>query len=91
MALVLGINLEHNNEVFIDGTRVTVDKIIDGHRTQITVHGKFMNEQKVIDDDNLLPIMGNRVKIGLGTDTNRGKLVRLVIDAPKDITINKMY
>ena len=89
MALVLSINMQQNNEVFIDNTRVTVDKIVSAKKAQITVHGDFMNEQMIIDDDKLSPIMKNRVMIGLGTDTNRGSLVRLVIEAPKSIKIEK--
>lgn len=86
MPLVIGVRIEVNNEIMIGDTLVTIDKRIGKRQAQITVHGKCMLEEKIINTDELVNIMGS-VKMGLGANTNRGGLIRVLVQAPRSIKI----
>lgn len=86
MPLVIGVRVEVNNEIMIGSTLVTVDKIVGRSQAQITVHGTCMIEEKMINKDEMTTIM-NGVKMGLGSDTNRGGLLRVLVQAHKTISI----
>lgn len=88
MALVLGMNLQKDNEIWLDDLKVTVDKILSPTQTQITVHGEFMTEQKVIDSSSFKNVT-NHVKMMLGTDTNRDGFVRVLVEAPRRIKVER--
>lgn len=86
MALVIGVRIHINNQIFIGGTKVTVDKTVGYRQAQITVHGACLIEKKLINVDEMTTIM-NQVKMGLAKDTNRKGLVRVLVDAPRSIDI----
>lgn len=88
MALVLGMNLEKDNEIWIEDLLVTIDKILNTKQTQITVHGKYMTQQKIINDMRYTPVTTD-VKMMLGTDTNRDGFCRVLVEAPRSITIER--
>ncbi len=88
MALVLGMNLEKDNEIWIEDLLVTIDKILNTKQTQITVHGKYMTQQKVINNLKYTPVTTD-VKMMLGTDTNRDGFCRVLVEAPRSITIER--
>lgn len=88
MALVLGMNLEKDNEIWIEDLLVTIDKILNPKQTQITVHGKYMTQQLVINDLQYIPVTTD-VKMMLGTDTNRDGFCRVLVDAPRNISIDR--
>jgi hypothetical protein len=88
MALVLGMNLEKDNEIWIEDLLITIDKILNPKQTQITVHGKYMTQQLVINDLRYIPVTTD-VKMMLGTDTNRDGFCRVLVDAPRHISIDR--
>ncbi len=88
MALVLGMNLEKDNEIWIEDLLITIDKILNPKQTQITVHGKYMTQQLVINDLKYIPVTTD-VKMMLGTDTNRDGFCRVLVDAPRNISIDR--
>lgn len=88
MALVLGMNLEKDNEIWVGDLLITLDKILNPTQTQITIHGRFMTEQKVINNMNYVVITTD-VKMMLGTDTNRDGFCRVLVEAPRSITIDR--
>jgi hypothetical protein len=88
MALVLGMNLEKDNEMWVDDLKVTLDRIMNPDETAITVHGKFMTEKKVISTKGMTTIIPS-VGMMLGTDTNIDGFCRVLVDAPKRIAIDR--
>lgn len=88
MALVLGMNLNVDNEIWLNDLLVTVDKILSPTQTQITVHGEFMTEQKVINTSAFVMVT-TQVKMMLGTDTNRDGFCRVLVEAPRSIKVDR--
>jgi len=88
MALVLGMNLEKDNEIWVGDLLITIDKILNPKQTQITVHGRYMTQQLVINDLKYVAVTTD-VKMMLGTDTNRDGFCRVLVDAPRSITIDR--
>lgn len=88
MALVLGMNLEKDNEIWVGDLLITLDKILNPTQTQITVHGKYMTSQMVINTMRYIPVTTD-VKMMLGTDTNRDGFCRVLVDAPRSISIDR--
>jgi len=86
MALVLGMNLKKDNEIWVEDLLITLDKILNLKQTQITVHGKYITSQLVINDMRYIPVTTD-VKMMLGTDTNIDGFCRVLVDAPRSITI----
>ena len=86
MALVLGIRPDIDPVIMIGNTKVTVEKMMGRNQVEICVHGACLIEKKIINGDEMTDVM-KHVKMGLGTDTNRGGLVRVLIEAPRNIEI----
>ncbi|MGY5853604.1 MAG: hypothetical protein RTU92_08580 [Candidatus Thorarchaeota archaeon] len=88
MALVLGMNLNVDNEIWLNNLKVTIDKIMSPNESQITVHGAFMTEKKVINTSAFVPVT-NQVKMMLGTDTNRDGFCRVLVEAPRSVKVDR--
>lgn len=88
MALVLGMNLEKDNEIWVGDLLITLDKILNTKQTQITIHGKYLIQQVVINDTKYTTV-ANNVKMMLGTDTNRDGFCRVLVEAPRSISIDR--
>ena len=88
MPLVLGMNLDKDNEIWIDDLRITLDKIKSPTQTDITIHGEYVIEKKVINSHGWMDITHN-AKMKLGTDTNRDGFCRVLVDAPKSVKIER--
>jgi len=88
MALVLGMNLDKDNEIWVGDLLITIDKILNPKQTAITVHGKYLTSQMVINDMRYIPVTTD-VKMMLGTDTNKDGFVRVLVDAPRSIPIDR--
>jgi len=88
MALVLGMNLEKDNEIWVGDLLITLDKILNPKQTAITVHGKYLTSHMIINDMRFVAVTTN-VKMMLGTDTNRDGFCRVLVEAPRSITINR--
>ncbi len=88
MPLVLGMNLEKDNEVYLDDLRVTIDRILNPTQIQITVHGEYMVEQKVVNDLMYCPVHG-KTEMMLGKNTNKNGFVRLLVQAPQSVKIKR--
>ncbi len=86
VALVLGVRPEIDPVIMIGDRKVTIDKAIGRDQAQVTVTSAFLIEKKIINVDGMTELFGP-VKMGLGTDTNRGGLVRVLIEAPRYIPI----
>ena len=88
MALVLGMNLDKDNEIWLNDLKVTVDKIVDATQAKITVHGEFMTQQMVLNTRQYQPVT-NQVRMMLGTDTNRDGFVRVLVEAPRSVKVDR--
>lgn len=88
MALVLGMNLEKDNEIWLDDLKITLDQIMNLTQTAITVHGKFMTEKKVINTLGMTNVTPN-VGMMLGTDTNVDGFCRVLVEAPRRIKVDR--
>ena len=90
MALVLGINIDKDNRVFIGPHMLTVDMIKSATAAQVTLHTAAMDYVYTLTTTEFTELTGMvGVSVGLGKDTNRGGLVRLLVDAPKNIAIER--
>lgn len=88
MALVLGMNLQKDNEIWLNDLLVTVDRIISPTQTELTVHGQYMTEKKVINTADFVNVT-NEVKMMLGVDTNREGFCRVLVEAPRRIKVER--
>lgn len=88
MALVLGMNLEKDNEIWVGDLLITLDKILNPKQTQITIHGRYMTQQVIINDARYTTVTTD-VKMMLGTDTNRDGFCRVLVEAPRSISIDR--
>lgn len=88
MALVLGMNLEKDNEIWIGDLKVTLERIMNPDETAITIHGKFMTEKKVISTRGPIQIIQG-VTMQLGTDTNVDGFCRVLVVAPRKVQVDR--
>jgi len=90
MALVLGMNLEKDNEIWLDNLKITLDRIMNPNETAITVHGKYMTEKKVINTKGMTHVTTSPV-VGmmLGTDTNVDGFCRVLVEAPRKVKVDR--
>jgi hypothetical protein len=88
MALVLGMYLDKDNEIWLNDLKVTIDSIESVTRTKITVHDKFMPKKMEIDTNDWRQVTNN-VRMMLGNDTNRDQFCRVLVEAPKNIKVDR--
>ena len=88
MALVLGMKLEKDNEIWLNDTLVTLDMIKSPSKTNITVHTKTMDHSFTIDNRNFQEIAPS-VFMMLGNDTNKDNFCRVLVKAPKNIRVER--
>lgn len=88
MALVLGMNLDKDNEIWIDDLKITIDQILSVTRSKITIHDPYMIKKMEINTNDFVNIVGE-VFMMLGTDTNKDNFCRVLVKAPKNIKINR--
>lgn len=86
MALVLGMDVNKDNEIFIDELRVTVDRVLSPTQVQITVHGDYMEEQKILNNIQYVNVTPN-VQMMLGLTVTKQGFCRVMVEAPRNITI----
>lgn len=88
MALVLGMNLNGDNEIWLNDLLVTIDRIKSPSQTEITVHRACIDEKKTINTQEFINVTP-QVKMMLGTETNRDGFCRVLVEAPKSIKIDR--
>lgn len=86
MALVLGMEVDNDNEIYLGELRVTVDEIISKSEVKITVHGDYMTEHLVLNNNNFTDIIP-KVRMMLGKGEDVAGFCRVMIEAPKQIHI----
>lgn len=86
MALVLGMQLESDNEIYLNDLRVTIDKLIGKNQAHITVHGICLDEGKVINNEQYTNITSN-VKMMLGLPEDVPNFCKVLVDAPRNVKI----
>lgn len=87
MALVLGVYVEQDNRIFLDELLVTIDDVISKSQAKITIHGEFIEEQKVLNDKSYTQVT-NKVKMMLGLFNSHDKgFCKVLVEAPRNISV----
>ncbi len=88
MALVLGMNLDKDNEIWLNDLKITIDQIKSPTKTLITAHGKSLINKFEINTEVYVEV-APQVKMMLGTDTNRDNFCRVLVEAPQNIRVER--
>jgi len=88
MALVLGMQLEKDNEIYLNDLRIEVDGFLPPDQAQITVHGDYMTEKLILSEHRMSEVIPG-VSMMLSKGVNNHKYCRILVEAPRSVKVER--